>query len=84
MQSIHFFKRKIEITLKMSKLEMRINAENRGSGESDSAIEPQLHWVLREAASALIGFETPYNSWLETNDESALVFKRNLKFLNFY
>jgi hypothetical protein len=68
----------------MDEFEIRIDDQNRGSGKNMSVIEPQLHRVLRDNASALIGFGTPFTSWLESEDESALVFKKNRTLMKFY
>jgi hypothetical protein len=68
----------------MDVFEIRIDDRNQDCGKSDSVIEPQLHRVLRDNASALIGFGTPFTSWLESEDKSAHVFKRNRTLFKFY
>jgi hypothetical protein len=39
---------------------------------------------LKERALDAIGFGTPFTSWLENNEELALIFQRNRKIFNYY
>ncbi len=68
----------------MGELEVRIIDEKQEFIEKNSAIEPQLVLKLKHYASNLIVFGTPFNSWLESDEKSTLVFKLSQKFFKFY